>query len=162
MIELRSLVERSAKAEATLSLPYELRSKSRLRVKLDSGEDASLMLPRGTVLRGGDRLLAADGRIVGVIARPERVLHIESASPQALARCAYHLGNRHVPVEIDQSHLRIAEDHVLESMLVGLGAKLGRIEAPFEPESGAYHGDGHAHEHERPGRIHEYGEHRHE
>lgn len=122
-----------------LTLPFELRQKSRLRAKLDSGEEVALILPRGRVLRGGDRVTADDGREVEIAAAPEKLLHIES---DELARVAYHLGNRHVPLQVGPGFLRIAEDHVLEEMARGLGARVSHVEAPFEPESGAY---GHHH-----------------
>jgi urease accessory protein len=99
-----------------LTLPFELRQKSRLRARLDNGEEVALILPRGRVLRGGDRVTAADGREVEIAAAPERLLHIESAE---LARVAYHLGNRHVPLQVGPDFLRIAEDHVLEEMVRG-------------------------------------------
>jgi urease accessory protein len=132
-----------------------------LRTQLTSGEDAWLMLPRGEILRGGDKLLAADGRVVEVIAQPENVVHIVCADATQLARAAYHLGNRHVPVQVGDGFLRIAADHVLEDMLRGLGATLTPMHEPFEPEAGAYgaHGGGHHHHSDEPSRgarIHEY------
>ena len=174
MIEINSRLEvtrpgRDVAAGEQLQLPFELRQKSRLRARLVSGEEVALALPRGEVLRGGDLLLASDGRVVEVIARPERLLHVECDSPEALARAAYHLGNRHVPVQVGAGWLRLAADHVLEQMLKGLGARTTSVEAPFEPEAGAYgshtHGGTtfHAHEggHDHSARIHEYGRHRH-
>jgi urease accessory protein len=168
MLEIRNRLKpppppRDMQRKARLELPFELRQKSRLRAKLDSGEEVALMLPRGEVLRGGDLLAASDGRVVEVVARPERLLHVECDSPQALARAAYHLGNRHVPVQVGDGFLRLAADHVLEQMLQGTGARITSLEAPFEPEAGAYgsghaHGGGH-HSHEEAvhgGRIHEY------
>ena len=137
-------------------LPFELRQKSRLRTRLESGEDAWLVLERGEILRGGDLLLAADGRVVEVIAQPEQLLHVECEAPQALARAAYHLGNRHVPVQVGEGYLRLGFDHVLQQMLLGLGAHVSVIDAPFEPEAGAYAGHTHGAS-ESPGRIHEYG-----
>jgi urease accessory protein len=122
-----------------LVLPFELRQKSRLRARLDSGEEVALVLPRGRVLRGGDRVTAADGRELEIVAAPEKLLHIES---EELARVAYHLGNRHVPLQVGPGFLRIAEDHVLEEMARRLGARVSHVEAPFEPEAGAY-GDHH-------------------
>jgi len=122
-----------------LVLPFELRQKSRLRARLDSGEEVALVLPRGRVLRGGDRVTAADGRELEIVAAPEKLLHIES---EELARVAYHLGNRHVPLQVGPGFLRIAEDHVLEEMARRLGARISHVEAPFEPEAGAY-GDHH-------------------
>jgi urease accessory protein len=147
---------------AKLELPFELRRKSRLRAKLSNGVEVSLLLPRGDILRGGDLLATADGRAVEVVASAERLLHVECASSHALARAAYHLGNRHVAVQIGEGFLRIAADHVLERMLTGLGAKVSAVEAPFEPEAGAYAGHSHgAGGHTQDGgsggaRIHEY------
>jgi urease accessory protein len=135
-----------------LILPFEQRQKSRLRARLESGDEVALILPRGRVLRGGDRVQATDGREVEIVAAPEKLLHIESAE---LARVAYHLGNRHVPLQVGPGFLRIAEDHVLEEMVRKLGARVSRVEAPFEPEAGAY---GHRHdEMGHGGKIHDHG-----
>jgi urease accessory protein len=127
-----------------LTLPFEQRQKSRLRAQAENGEEVALILPRGRVLRGGDRVAATDGRQVEIVAAPEKLLHIESAE---LARVAYHLGNRHVPLQVGPGFLRIAEDHVLEEMARKLGARVSHVEAPFEPEAGAYGGHGHGHDH---------------
>jgi len=140
--------------KARLELPFDARQKSRLRTKLASGEEVALMLPRGEILRGGDLVTASDGRVIEIVAVAEKLLHVESSS---LARLAYHLGNRHVPVQVGETFLRIAEDHVLEEMLRKLGAKVSHVEAPFEPEAGAYAG-GHQHdEMGHGGKIHEFG-----
>ena len=134
-----------------MTLPFEQRQKSRLRAKLENGEEVALILPRGRVLRGGDRVTASDGREVEIVAAPEKLLHIESAE---LARVAYHLGNRHVPLQVGPGFLRIAEDHVLEEMARKLGARVSHVEAPFEPEAGAY---GHQHdEMGHGGKIHDH------
>ena len=125
-------------------LTFEARTRSRLIVRLDSGVEAALALPRGTTLRGGDRLLASDGRIVEVIAAQEPLLHVEVSDATLLARAAYHLGNRHVALEVREGALRVARDAVLERMLRGLGLVPVHVDAPFEPEAGAY-GQGHAH-----------------
>lgn len=161
MIEIRSKlkVRRAAyalKIGGALELPFEQRQKSRLRTTLASGEEVGLLLPRGEVLRGGDLVTASDGRIVEVIAQPEPLLHVECATPEALARAAYHLGNRHVAVEVGAGYLRLAADPVLREMLAGLGASVREIVAPFEPEAGAY-GGGHRHEEMgHGGRIHDH------
>lgn len=127
-----------------LVLPFELRCRSRLRTRLETGEEAGLFLEPGTVLRGGDRLLGNDGRVVEVVAAPERLMEARGEDPAQLARLAYHLGNRHVAVEVGPQWLRFAADAVLEQMLVGLGARVTEVVAPFEPEGGAYrHGHGH-------------------
>lgn len=139
-------------------LPFDLRQKSRLRVRLQSGIEAALQLARGTILRGGDRLLSGDGRIVAVVAADEPVLHVTASAAlrekasQQLMRAVYHLANRHVPLQIGcdangAGWLRLEQDHVLKEMLLGLGMQVVEQAAPFEPEAGAY-GGGHRHSHE--------------
>jgi urease accessory protein len=140
-----------------LRLPFDLRQKTRQRAVLTSGEEVALELPRGQVLRGGDWVVASDGRVIEVVAAVEKILHVECDTPQALARAAYHLGNRHVPVQVGEGWLRIAADHVLARMLEGLGARITPMESAFEPEAGAY---GAHHHHDNVsghgGRIHEF------
>lgn len=147
-----------------LKLPFDARQKSRLRTHLASGEEVALILPRGEILRGGDLVVASDGRVVEVVAEPESVLHITCSNAQEITRTAYHLGNRHVPVQVGEGFLRITADHVLEEMVRGLGAKIEPMHAAFEPEAGAY-GGGHRHnddEQGHAGRIHQYGDQAHE
>jgi len=132
-------------ADAELELAFELRCRSRLRARLASGEEVALALPRGTVLRDGDLLRADDGRAVRVVAQPERVMQVSCATKLELARAAYHLGNRHVPLQIAPDWLRLAEDPVLRRMLEGLGATVTVLDAPFEPEAGAYGEHSHGH-----------------
>lgn len=146
MIEIRKKLKVKAgayriEAKGRLELPFEQRSKSRSKAALVGGEEVALHLPRGEVLRGGDLVVASDGRVIEVQALPEKVLHITCASPSALAKAAYHLGNRHVAVEVGDGWMRIAADHVLEEMLRGLGATVAAMEAAFEPETGAYAGE---------------------
>ena len=144
--------------DGELVLPYDLRQKSRLRAALASGEEAGVFLERGEVLRDGEFLVAEDGRVVRVVARRERVLDIMCATPEALVRVAYHLGNRHVPLQVGAGWIRIADDRVLRQMVEGLGATVVPREAPFQPEAGAYAA---GHEHAAPathgGIIHEFG-----
>lgn len=131
-----------------LMLPFDRRQKSRIRVQLGSGDEAALFLPRGTILRGGDLLKAEDGRIVRVIAADEPVMRVTAQTLIQLLQAAYHLGNRHVPLQIGQGWLRLERDHVLKQMLLGLdGVSVVDEAAPFEPEAGAY-GGGHRHHHE--------------
>lgn len=130
-----------------LILPFNQRQKSRLRVRLESGIEAALLLERGTILRGGDRLQTGDGRIVLVVAADEPVLHVSASNAQQLMRAAYHLGNRHVPLEIGDGWLRLEQDHVLRDMLLGLDMTVHEQLAPFEPEAGAYGGGHQHHEH---------------
>ena len=137
-------------AHDVLELDFNARTKSRLRTRLACGAEVGLFLPRGTVLRGGQKLRTRDGRIVEVRAATEDLLEARCVSAVELARAAFHLGNRHVAVEVGRDEasdwLRIQADHVLEGMLAGLGARLRALRAPFEPEAGAY-----AHGHQHPG-----------
>ena len=148
----------SSQWDCELVLPFELRQKSRLRTTVASGEEVGLFLDRGSVLRDGDLLQAEDGRVVRVVARPEPVFDITCADDQALTRVAYHLGNRHVPLQVGAGWLRIADDHVLRQMVEGLGGSVTPKQAPFEPEAGAYAA---GHTHDAPvthgGIIHEFG-----
>ena len=144
MLTIRERIDADTRPQATLVLTFDLRQKSRLLTRLASGEDVGLMLERGTVLRGGDRLRADDGRVVGVVAADESLMEVRCDDGAGLARCAFHLGNRHTPVEVRADALRFARDDVLAVMLRGLGARVELLEAPFEPEAGAYAG-GHHH-----------------
>jgi len=131
-------------SQAQLMLPFELRQKSRLRTALSSGEEVGLNLERGYILRGGDQLLASDGRVIEIIAAPETVSVATSNDPLQLARAAYHLGNRHVSVQIGAGWLRYLHDHVLDDMVRGLGLPVTTETLPFEPEAGAYAGHSHS------------------
>jgi len=148
LIRLTRHVAGPANARATLTLPYESRTRGRLRVTLDDGTPAGLFLERGGVLRDGDLLASDDGLVVKVRAAPEAVSTVRSSDPLALARAAYHLGNRHVPLQIAPGMLRYRHDHVLDDMVRGLGLDVVSEDAPFEPEAGAYHRSaGHHHDH---------------
>jgi urease accessory protein len=131
----------------TLTLPYDARCKSRLAATLDTGEEVALVLPRGTVLRDGDVLVADDGALVRVVAAAEAVLLVRAPDRLTLTRAAYHLGNRHTPVEVGADCLKLEADPVLEDMLTRLGASVERTSLPFQPETGAY-GGGHRHGHD--------------
>jgi len=139
----RPLVERAA----TLTLPFESRCKSRLAATLDSGEEVALLMPRGTILAHGDLLVADDGALIRVIAASEAILRVSATTPLDLMRAAYHLGNRHTPVEIGADYLQLEADPVLRAMLEGIGATVEGRTAPFHPEAGAY-GGGHRHGHD--------------
>lgn len=145
MLVIEKIAAANAAATEKLELPFETRCKSRLRTQLASGEECGLFLERGTVLRGGDRLLANDGRVVEVIAAPETLMEAVSGDPLLIAKAAYHLGNRHVTVHLLPGKLRFASDHVLGEMVRGFGLKVAELEAPFEPESGAYGSHPHGH-----------------
>jgi urease accessory protein len=149
-LKLDKSVDHPRAAERRLHLPFGERSKSRLRAVLDNGEEAGLFLERGTILRDGDLLLADDGRVVEVQASPESVSTVHTDNPLQLARACYHLGNRHVALQIGTGWLRYQHDHVLDDMLRGFGLEV-RVElAPFEPEGGAYVSHAHANSHPHP------------
>lgn len=136
-----------ARRAPALVLPFDARSKSRLRATLDTGEEVALFLPRGTVLRGGDVLVADDGGLIRVEAAAETVLLVSAATALALTRAAYHLGNRHTPVEVGDGYLKLEYDPVLRDMLLRLDVDVAEALMPFEPEAGAY-GGGHKHGHD--------------
>ena len=135
------------KRAPTLTLAFDERRKSRLAATLDNGEDVALLLPRGTVLRDGDVLVADDGGLVRVVAAPQAVLVVRAKDALTLTRAAYHLGNRHTPVEVGADYLKLEYDPVLADMLKRIGATVDQVSMPFQPESGAY-GGGHKHGHD--------------
>ena len=143
MLNIEKRCPPQEKFDAELVLPFDLRQKTRLRTQTTAGEETGLFLPRGAVLRDGDFLEAEDGRVVRVTARLETVLQIGCPDPVQLARIAYHLGNRHVALQIGAGWLRIVNDYVLRQMVEGLGAVVELTDAPFEPETGAYGGHHH-------------------
>lgn len=147
MLTLHTKIPAAETIAARLVLPFESRMKSRLRVSLDTGEEAAVLTVRGTVLRHGDLLKGDDGRVVEVVAAPEKTYRVSCADSRALLRCAYHLGNRHTQVEVGDGYLRILADSVLRDMLAGLGASVLEETSPFEPEAGAYGGGHHSHDH---------------
>lgn len=144
--------EAASQVVTTLSLPINKRIKSRLRVVLDNGQDAGLFLPRGQILRGGSLLKSETGEIIEVIAAPESVSSVYCDDALLLNRVTYHLGNRHVPLQIGAGFVRYQHDHVLDDMVQGLGAQVTSEKAAFEPEDGAYGGSSHGHSH-----SHEHG-----
>jgi urease accessory protein len=153
MLTITQRLTDSAPATQRLVLPFDLRQKSRLRARLESGSEVGLFLERGIVLRGGDLLLAEDGTVIEVVAAPETVSTVRDSNATRLAKAAYHLGNRHVPVQIGNGWLRYGHDHVLDDMVRQMGLTVSIEQAPFEPEAGAY-GGGHSHSHgdAEPGR----------
>jgi urease accessory protein len=129
----------------TVVLDFDDRHRRRMAMTGTRGLEFLLDLENAVALRGGDALVLEDGRLVEVVAAPEPLVEIRGSDPQHLVRVAWHLGNRHLPTQITARGLRIRRDHVIEAMVKGLGARLIEIEAPFDPEGGAYAGDGHAH-----------------
>lgn len=155
------------KRAASIELDWDVRQKSRFDAIDSTGRQIGVFLPRGTAVRGGDVLVAEDGSLVRVIAAPQPVLHIthctEHGTPFDLVRAAYHLGNRHVPIELQPDHLKIEPDHVLADMLRAMHLIVREATLPFEPEGGAYAAQGHAHGHDHAhGHSHDHGhEHHH-
>ena len=143
-----------------LSLPYDERKKSRLRARAESGREVAIVLERGSSLRHGDLLAAESGEILLVRAAAESVSDVTSSDAVLLAKAAYHLGNRHVPLQIERGALRYQHDHVLDEMVGALGLLVTPRTAAFEPEGGAYAG-GHAHAGHSHGHSHGDDEHSH-
>lgn len=159
MMIIQKRIPSLAHADGELVLPFEQRQKSRLRAVLTSGEEVGLFLERGGILRGGDCLEADDGRVVRVVAADEELMEARTSDADLLARAAYHLGNRHAPVQIGDSWVRFAADRVLAEMLRGLGLTVSECVAPFEPEAGAYAAGHHHHSGnaKHSGVIHDFG-----
>lgn len=155
MLELDHRVA-AGEPQTSLTLPLEKRIRSRQRVTLDDGRSAGVFLARGEVLRDGDLLGGADGLVVAVKAAAEPVSEVRCDDAVLLARACYHLGNRHVSLQIQPGLLRYQHDHVLDDMLRGLGLAPVYIEAPFEPEPGAYGGSA-----KSAGHVHAHGHHSH-
>jgi urease accessory protein len=181
MLQVAKLLPRGAglapvlvQRAATVELDWDVRQKSRFDCTDSRGRHLGIFLPRGNVVRGGDVLLAQDGSLVRVIAAAQPVLVVtprpEHGSAFDLTRAAYHLGNRHVPIELKPDHLKIEPDHVLAEMLRAMHLIVTETQATFEPEAGAYGGNGHHHPgHLRhgveaepsPTHSHEHGDHSH-
>lgn len=151
----RVLLQRAA----TIELDWDVRQKSRFDAIDSQGRQLGVFLPRGTAVRGGDVLVAEDGSLIRVLAAPQDVLRITHCTahgtPFDLIRAAYHLGNRHVPIELKPDHLKIEPDHVLADMLRAMHLQVREAHEAFEPEGGAYGGGGHAHGHAH-GHTHEH------
>ncbi len=136
----------------TVELDWDVRQKSRFDSTDSAGRSLGVFLPRGTPVRGGDVLVAEDGSLIRIVAAPQTVLRITHCSahgsPYDLIRAAYHLGNRHVQIELKSDHLKIEPDHVLADMLRAMHLIVNTVNEPFEPEAGAYAQGGHAHSHD--------------
>jgi urease accessory protein len=158
MILATIVLPQRSRATEQINLTFDQREKSRIRSKTTGGEELGLQLKIGTVLSHGDKLQLTDGRVVEVIAADEALHEVRAASATQLARIAYHIGNRHVPLQVNDDHLLMLPDHVLRAMVEGLGGTVSEVTRPFQPESGAY---GHSHVHHshddqgHGGRIHD-------
>jgi urease accessory protein len=146
----------------TIVLDFDDRHRRRMAMIGTRGLEFLLDLENAVALRGGDALVLDDGRLIEVVAAPEPLLEIRVTDPHHLIRVAWHLGNRHLPTQIVGKGLRIRRDHVIEAMVKGLGARVIEIEAPFDPEGGAYAGGhGHAAEPGHDNHAHHHGVHDH-
>jgi urease accessory protein len=149
-------------AADTVVLDFDDRHRRRMAMTGTRGLEFLLDLENAVALRGGDALVLEDGRLIEVVAAAEPLIEIKGSDPHHLIRVAWHLGNRHLPTQIMPKGLRIRRDHVIEAMVKGLGARVIEIEAPFDPEGGAYAGAAHGHAHEEHGHTghdHEHGQH---
>ena len=146
------------KRAGTVELDWDIRQKSRFDCTDSAGRQLGVFLARGTAVRGGDVLVAEDGSLIKVLAAPQKVLHITycktHGSPYDLIRAAYHLGNRHVQIELKPDHLKIEPDHVLADMLRAMHLTVTEVDEGFEPEAGAYSSNGHSH---APSAAHTHG-----
>jgi urease accessory protein len=156
MLQISKLIPQGAglaavllKRASSVELDWDVRQKSRFEASDSAGRQLGVFLPRGTVVRGGDVLVAQDGSLIKVMASAQAVLKITACSSHGsafdLIRAAYHLGNRHVPIELKPEHLKIEPDHVLMEMLRAMHLTVQEVTESFEPESGAYAQGGHAH-----------------
>ena len=141
------------KTVGTLTLDFDARHRRRIRLKVDHGDDVLLDLPKTVAMAEGDGLQLDDGSWLSVKAASEPLIEVRHANRHQLVRLAWHLGNRHLPTEIREDSLLIRPDHVIEDMLIGFGAELMKIDAPFQPEGGAYGSSGH-HQHGQDGHHH--------
>ena len=163
----RGLAPVLLKRASTVSLDWDVRQKSRFEVVDSAGRQLGIFLARGSVVRGGDVLVAEDGSLLRVIAAPQPVLHIshcpQHGSAFDLIRAAYHLGNRHVPIELKPDHLKIEPDHVLADLLRAMHLIVREETSTFEPENGAYlaHADSHAHDDHDHDHEHDHAAHDH-
>lgn len=155
MLELVEKADVDGGVEDTVVLPFALRQKSRQRVRLASGREAAIVLPPGVHLHDGDRLRSAEGTVVRVVAAAEPVSTARTDDPLRFARACYHLGNRHVALQIGSGFVRYQPDHVLDDMVRGLGLAVTHEVVAFEPEGGAYAGHSH-------GGTHAHGDHGHD
>jgi urease accessory protein len=148
-------------AADTVVLDFDDRHRRRMAMTGTRGLEFLLDLENAVALRGGDALVLEDGRLIEVVAAAEPLVEIRGADPLHLVRVAWHLGNRHLPTQIMPKGLRIRKDHVIEAMVKGLGARVIEIEAPFDPEGGAY-ASSEAHDHAAHGHHHDHGHHDHD
>ena len=132
----------------TITLDETARHRRRVKMISDSGIEFLLDLPKARLLRHGEGLVLEDGRVIEICAEPEPLYEVRAQSPHHLLQLTWHMGNRHLPTEVMPDHIRIRRDHVIKDMLEGLGGRVTEIEAPFNPQGGAYSDHAHSHDHE--------------
>ncbi len=147
MLKFDRITDEARALYGSVTLTFEQRVKSRQKVELDNGESAGLFLPRGSVLLEGQKIAAETGEVIEVRVADEAVSTVYVDDPLLLARACYHLGNRHVALQIGRGFIRYQHDHVLDDLVRGLGLVVELERAPFEPEAGAYETAGHSHSH---------------
>ncbi len=145
MLHFDQIILEDVELYSTVTLTFEQRVKSRQKVELDNGDSAGIFLPRGSVMLHGQRIIAQSGEVIEIRAASEAVSTVYVDDPVVMARACYHLGNRHVALQITGRFARYQHDHVLDDMMTALGLSVVFEQAPFEPEAGAYQGGGHAH-----------------
>lgn len=160
MKKVYEFADQSADAQFSLELPYDQRTKARFIATLNNDEEVGIQIERGKTLRGGDKLSLETGEIIEIVSAPESVSTVKTDDFLLLTRICYHLGNRHVPLQIDQGYCRYQKDHVLDDMVIGLGGAVTHEIASFEPESGAYHSHSskskHSHGHSHSNNSHHH------
>ena len=156
MLRFERLTDEDQTLYSSVTLTFDQRVKSRQKVELDNGEPAGLFLPRGSVLLRGQKIVAESGEVIEIRAADEAVSTVYVDDPLQLARACYHLGNRHVALQIGEGFIRYQHDHVLDELVMGLGLMVEFERAPFEPEAGAYDAAGLSHS-----QAHSQGHHEH-
>jgi len=152
----RDSAEFKSVSDETVFLPFEIRQKARFVTKANSGKECGIQIERGHILRDGDKLQAEDGTVLEIKAGSETVSTVKETDAKLLARVCYHLGNRHVPLQVEKGWCRFLQDHVLDEMVELLGCSVNHENAPFEPEAGAYSAGGHHHHHDNHRNHHDH------
>ena len=158
---IRKPAVRPDKLVDSVTLDHEGRNRRRIALRAAAGTEFLLDLDRPAVLNDGDALKLEDGRLIGIVAAPQRLLEVKAENPLRLLRVVWHVGNRHTPAEITADALYIEDDHVLAEMVRGLGCTASLVIRPFQPEQGAYAGHGHHHDHHDHGHAHDQHAHDH-
>ena len=146
LVRALKITEHTHNPADTITLDEVARHRRRVKMTSDRGIEFLLDLPEARLLRHGEGLVLEDGRVIEVRAKPEPLYEVRATSPHHLLQLTWHMGNRHLPTEIMADHIRISRDHVIRQMLEGLGGEVTEVEAPFNPQGGAYSGHAHSHD----------------